>query len=63
MMSTYPERLRIKADEIREKARTAADPDIRRHYVVMAEEYDRLAMHVERASKNEKIAPGWRSRS
>jgi hypothetical protein len=61
MMSTYPERLRIKADEIRAKARIAADPDIRRHYVVMAEEYDRLAMHVERASKNEMMAPGWRT--
>jgi hypothetical protein len=51
-MATYPERLRAKAEEIREKARAAVDPDIRRHYAVMADQYDRLAQHVERAKDN-----------
>jgi hypothetical protein len=59
-MASYAERLRIKADEIREKARVATDPDIRRHYAVLAEDYDRLALNIDRTSKTDAEAPAWR---
>lgn len=62
LVSTYPKRLRAKAEEIRGKAKTMADPEIRRHFDVVAAEYDRLARQVERATDRDKEVPAWRTR-
>jgi hypothetical protein len=43
-MTADGERLRIKANEIRERSRTVGDPDLRRYYALPAKEYD----HVDR---------------
>jgi hypothetical protein len=50
-MLSYPERLRAKAEEIRETARASADADIQRHFFVVADQYERLAKNVERAGE------------
>jgi hypothetical protein len=59
---TYAKRLRTKAAEMRDVARSATDPELRRHFDSIAADYERLAELVERISDRNKDGPAWRAR-